>query len=201
MHQTDFAIGQTLLHPKFGEGLVQDIVGQKVTVDFGVVGTKVILDSWLHAELTANNDNAPEPAPPYMHPASEARSSPLRPSSITAFLIKAMTGSSTTPRTCSRFANFTMTATNVSRRTARPSSTLGWTGTRCSPRGVPQSLGQRRFAERTAPNAHISTHQTMGVADGTTSKTAGPCHGVGGDIQEPATLSPARGTHWPGPAR
>jgi hypothetical protein len=69
MSATEFAIGQTLLHPKFGVGLVQDIVGQKVTVDFGVVGTKVILDSWLHAELSANNDNAPEPAPPYMHPA------------------------------------------------------------------------------------------------------------------------------------
>ena len=60
--QHDFYIGHAISHRKFGEGIVSDIDGDKLTVEFAQVGEKRILASFLSLEVrppAADNDNEP----------------------------------------------------------------------------------------------------------------------------------------------
>jgi DNA helicase-2/ATP-dependent DNA helicase PcrA len=44
-----FAIGQRVLHTKFGPGTIAAIDGNKLTVDFDKAGRKMVLDSFVES--------------------------------------------------------------------------------------------------------------------------------------------------------
>lgn len=69
--QPEFFIGMTVYHGRFGEGRIEDIVADKLTINFETTGTKRIIADWSHFaphNMMAANDNRPEPAPPKYHP-------------------------------------------------------------------------------------------------------------------------------------
>ena len=48
-----FAIGDGIAHPQFGAGIVTEIDGEKLTIDFANRGTKQIIDYYVQRRKTA----------------------------------------------------------------------------------------------------------------------------------------------------
>ncbi|MEP6785056.1 MAG: hypothetical protein ABI898_04860 [Sphingomonadales bacterium] len=49
MQRDDLSVGQRVFHQKFGYGLIAEIEGNKLEIDFETAGRKRVLDSFVSA--------------------------------------------------------------------------------------------------------------------------------------------------------